>query len=86
MRFRPESSIRAGPRRPGHPSRADGALEKLIGRFTDPREVADVVAFPASPDANMITGTTITVDGGANAAMWRRIFVTLPTTYYNRID
>lgn len=34
----------------------------------------------------MITGTTITVDGGANAAMWRRIFVTLPTTYYNRID
>ncbi|TAU61022.1 hypothetical protein ELI13_29555 (plasmid) [Rhizobium ruizarguesonis] len=29
MRFRPESAVGTGPCRPGHPSRADGAVEKL---------------------------------------------------------
>lgn len=38
-----------------------------IGRFADPREIADAVAFLASPRAKMITGSTFTVDGGANA-------------------
>ncbi|CDZ27001.1 SDR family oxidoreductase [Neorhizobium galegae] len=38
-----------------------------IGRFAEPREIADAVAFLAGPGANMITGTTVTVDGGANA-------------------
>ncbi|TCU12742.1 SDR family NAD(P)-dependent oxidoreductase [Rhizobium laguerreae] len=38
-----------------------------IGRFADPREIASVVAFLASPSADMITGATLTADGGANA-------------------
>ncbi|TBX98612.1 SDR family NAD(P)-dependent oxidoreductase [Rhizobium laguerreae] len=38
-----------------------------IGRFADPREIASVVAFLASPSAGMITGATLTADGGANA-------------------
>jgi 3-oxoacyl-[acyl-carrier protein] reductase len=38
-----------------------------IGRFSDPREIAGVVAFLASPGSDMITGSTVTVDGGANA-------------------
>lgn len=52
---------------------ADGASAEIqraltaIGRFVEPREIADVVAFIARPRADMITGTTIPVDGGAMA-------------------
>ncbi|SJN09554.1 Enoyl-[acyl-carrier-protein] reductase [NADPH] [Halomonas citrativorans] len=38
-----------------------------IGRYAEPREIADAVVFLASPSANMVTGSTLTVDGGANA-------------------
>ena len=38
-----------------------------IGRYAEPREIADAVVFLAGPAANMITGSTLTVDGGANA-------------------
>ena len=38
-----------------------------IGRYAQPREIADAVVFLAGPGANMITGSAVTVDGGANA-------------------
>jgi 3-oxoacyl-[acyl-carrier protein] reductase len=38
-----------------------------IGRYAEPTEIADAVVFLAGPAANMVTGSTLTVDGGANA-------------------
>jgi NAD(P)-dependent dehydrogenase (short-subunit alcohol dehydrogenase family) len=35
-----------------------------IGRPAKPREVADLVAFVASPRAGSITGTEYVIDGG----------------------
>jgi len=39
-----------------------------IGRLGDPEEVADLVAFLASPRAAFITGASINIDGGASPA------------------
>lgn len=38
-----------------------------IGRFAEPREIAEAVVFLAGPAAHMVNGSTLTVDGGANA-------------------
>ncbi|WCS28560.1 3-oxoacyl-ACP reductase FabG (plasmid) [Methylobacterium sp. NMS14P] len=52
---------------------ADGAQSDLqrsmtaLGHYGKPEDIAASVAFLASPAARQITGTTITVDGGANA-------------------
>ncbi|MFT4306512.1 MAG: SDR family oxidoreductase [Microbacterium sp.] len=44
--------------------RATFASEQLRGRLTAPEEIADVVAFLASDEANAINGTVVSVDDG----------------------
>ncbi len=39
------------------------------GRYGDPREFANMAVFLASDQASYITGTTISIDGGATRAM-----------------
>jgi NAD(P)-dependent dehydrogenase (short-subunit alcohol dehydrogenase family) len=38
-----------------------------LGRYVEPSEVADLVAFLASDESRMITGTTLGIDGGSLA-------------------
>jgi 3-oxoacyl-[acyl-carrier protein] reductase len=40
------------------------------GRPGQPSEVADAIAFLASPAAAYINGTVLTVDGGRTEAIW----------------
>jgi len=50
----------------GTPNRGDGVLESVklpFGCMVEPQEVADLVAFAASPHSGYITGTVLTIDG-----------------------
>lgn len=38
-----------------------------LGRYGKVEDIGNMVAFLAGPKAQYITGTTLTVDGGANA-------------------
>ena len=46
------------------------AFKKRIpmGRYAEPEEVADVIAFLASHDARFVNGVILPVDGGVNAS------------------
>ena len=39
-----------------------------LGRYAQPEEIADVVAFLLSDDARYLTGQTVPVEGGATIA------------------
>jgi NAD(P)-dependent dehydrogenase (short-subunit alcohol dehydrogenase family) len=69
------SGVRVNAVRPG-PVYSDGASAELIdnlatttllGRGAQPHEIADVIAFLATPRAQYVTGATIAVDGGRTA-------------------
>ena len=43
---------------------AEGRSRTPAGRLVEPRDVADAVVFLCSPEADMVRGHTLTVDGG----------------------
>ena len=51
------------------PERAARRLVHVpLGRFAEPSEIAAAVAFLASDDASLVTGSTFLVDGGISGA------------------
>jgi 3-oxoacyl-[acyl-carrier protein] reductase len=50
--------------RPVEEITAESTASIPIGRYGDPQEYGDAVAFLASPRASYITGSVIRVDGG----------------------
>lgn len=51
----------------GGPYSGGQVVLTALGRYGRPEEIADAVAFLSGPSARYVTGTTLTVDGGANA-------------------
>jgi NAD(P)-dependent dehydrogenase (short-subunit alcohol dehydrogenase family) len=50
--------------------RAEVARKQPLGRIGQPEDVADLVVFLASERAGFLTGTSITVDGGASRGVY----------------
>ena len=48
----------------------DAWLGRLSNGFVDPADIADGVAFFASPSAGMVTGQLLTIDGGDELNTW----------------
>src|SRR6476619_4666709 len=49
------------------PSADDQRASSALGRYADPTDIADTVAFLSGAGARNITGAILTVDGGTNA-------------------
>ena len=51
----------------GRPVPSEVIESHPLGRVAEPREIAEVIAFLASPLAGFITGAIVMADGGATA-------------------
>lgn len=49
------------------PTADDQRALSALGRYVDPTDIADTVAFLSGPGGRSITGSVFTVDGGTNA-------------------
>lgn len=58
------SDLSRSERRPETEIYAEFAHEIPLGRFAEPREVADMIVFLSSPRSSYVTGQAVSVDGG----------------------